>query len=176
MGPLLAMRENTSIYFLLSIMVYGSLGFVPILFFPKEKLRTLTAYIACWQGGYIWLFTMYLPVKMFDLITLLAITQGIFMAIIIQATTVLYKHAKSDSLKNLKELFESNYFAAIFIMSAMVFLTIMPLIFVYKKSMSPLPHAFVYQILASMVLPTMFNLKIYKLMGKSSLKADEISS
>ncbi|MDR1528039.1 MAG: hypothetical protein LBS22_00400 [Puniceicoccales bacterium] len=157
-------------------MAYGSLGFVPILFFTKAKLRTLTAYIACWQGGYVWLFAMYLPVEMFDLITLLAITQGIFMAIIIQTTTALYKHIKSDFLKNLEELFESNYFAAIFIMSAMVFLTITPLIFVYKKHMSPLPHVFVYQILVSMVLPMIFNLKIYKLMDKSSLKADEISS
>ncbi|MDR0742275.1 MAG: hypothetical protein LBE98_02320 [Puniceicoccales bacterium] len=170
------MKENTSIYLLLSIMVYGSLGFVPILFFSKAKLRTLMAYMACWQGGYVWLFTMYLPVEMFDLITLLAITQGIFMAIIIQAITALYKHAKSDSIKNLEELFESNYFAAIFIMSAMVFLTITPLIFAYRKPMPALPHIFVYQILASMVLPMIFNLKIYKLMDKSSFKADKISS
>lgn len=175
-GPLLSLRENTSIYILLSIMVYGSLGFVPILFFTKAKLRTLAAYVTCWQGGYVWLFSMYLPAEMFGLITLLAITQGIFMAIVVQATTALYRHAKSDSLKNLEELFESNYFAAIFIMSAMVFLMITPLIFVYKKSMSPLPPAFVYQILASMVLPAVFNLKIYKLMAKSSLKVDKISS
>jgi hypothetical protein len=132
--------------------------------------------MACWQGGYVWLFTMYLPVEMFDLITLLAITQGIFVAIITQATTALYKHAKSDFLKNLEELFESNYFAAIFIMSALVFLIITPLIFVYKKPMPPLPHVFIYQILASMVLPTILNLRIYKLMGKPSLKADKISS
>ncbi|MDR2432379.1 MAG: hypothetical protein LBD34_01360 [Puniceicoccales bacterium] len=170
------MKESTSICLLLSIIVYGSLGFVPILFFSKIKLRTLTAYMACWQGGYVWLFATYLPVEIFYLITLLAITQGIFMAIIIQATTALYKQAKSDSLKNLEELFESNYFAAIFIMSSMVFLAITPFIFVYKKSMPPLPHAFSCQILASVILPMIFNLKIYKLMGKSSLKADEISS
>lgn len=176
MGPLLPTGENTSIYPFLCIVVYGSLGFVPILFFSKAKLRALAAYVTCWQGGYVWLFTMYLPVEMFDLITLLAITQGIFVAIIVQATTALYKHSKSDSLKNLEELFESNYFFAIFIMSALVFLTITPLIFVYKKSMFPLPHSFVYQILAGMILPIFFNLKIYKLMAKSSPKDDKISS
>ncbi|MDR2777133.1 MAG: hypothetical protein LBB17_03805 [Puniceicoccales bacterium] len=157
-------------------MVYGSLGFVPILFFTKAKLRALAAYITCWQGGYVWLFTMYLPMEMFDLIMLLTITQGIFMAIITQAMTALYKYAKSDSFQNLEKLFESNYFAAIFIISAMAFLTIAPLIFAYKKHMSPLPNVFVYQILAGMVLPMIFNLKIYKLMGKSSPKVDKISS
>jgi hypothetical protein len=170
------MEESTSIHVLSSMMVYGSLGFVPLLFFSKTKLRALTAYMACWQGGYVWLFTTYLPVEMFNLITLLAITQGIFVAIIVQATTALYKQAKSDSLKNLEELFESNYFAAIFIVSAMVFLTITPLIFVYKKSMPPLPHVFTYQILASTALPMIFILRIYKLMAKSSPRADEIPS
>jgi formate hydrogenlyase subunit 3/multisubunit Na+/H+ antiporter MnhD subunit len=175
-GLLVSTGENTSINFLLYIMVYGTLGFVPILFFTKTRLRTLAAYMTCWQSGYIWLFTMRLPTVKFDTVMLLAITQGIFMAIIAQVTTALYKRAKTDSLKNLEGLFETNYFAAIFMMSAMVFLTITPLIFIYKKNMPPLPHAFVYQILASMALPIIFNLKIYKLMAKSSPKPDKISS
>jgi hypothetical protein len=106
----------------------------PFLFFTKTQLRTLAAYMTCWQGRHIWLFTMRLPAVKFDTIMLLAIAQRIFLAMIAQVTIAQYKSPKADSLKNLEGLFETNHFAAIFRMSAMVFLAITPLIFIHKKT------------------------------------------
>jgi hypothetical protein len=50
------------------------------------------------------------------------------------------------------------------------------IIFISTKILPQFSNAFRCQMLASMIFPILFSLKIYQLMGKKSSKADEILS
>jgi formate hydrogenlyase subunit 3/multisubunit Na+/H+ antiporter MnhD subunit len=149
------------------VLVWSSLGFVPILFFAKTEMRRLIAHVTCWQSGYIWLFALHLPPENFDLIIRLAITQGIFIAIISQAADSLNIHENSDSAKNIEGLFEKNYTLAVFLISSLALLTVMPAIFAFKRDASQLSNAFLFQIVGSIALPLIFTIKTHRLMKKS---------
>jgi hypothetical protein len=69
----------------------------------------------------------------FDSITLFSITQGILIAIISRIVTALYRQKIFDSSNNFEGLFETNYLAASFIMSSMVFLSIMSIISILER-------------------------------------------
>ncbi|MDR1401645.1 MAG: hypothetical protein LBI81_01640 [Puniceicoccales bacterium] len=169
--PMELVNGSRSTLSMVLVMIFGSLWFVPILFFAKTELRKLLAYVTCWQSGYLWLFaTRFTAVKSNE-ITLFAIVQGIFIALIVQVTTGLYARSKSDSITNLSELFKVNYFAAIFLVSSLVFLLLMPVIFLLKKDAQQISLFPVCQVCGSMVLPVLFGRKIYALLKRAGGKA-----
>ncbi|MDR1414109.1 MAG: hypothetical protein LBI56_04215 [Puniceicoccales bacterium] len=149
------------------VMIFGSLGFVPILFFAKAELRKLIAYAACWQSGYIWLFAIQFAAEKSNSIIPFATVQGIFLALVARIATTLYSRNKTDSITNLGGLFEANYFAAVFLVSSLVFLLIMPVIFLVKKNIYQMPSLFIFQVCGSMILPALFGYKIYLLLQKN---------
>ena len=162
-------RQTTAVPLVLA---WLSMGFAPILFFAKTELRKLIAAVATWCGGPIFLFAVHLPPGSLGLLTLFAITQGIFLTIISDGATYLWQENGNDSIENLHGLLQKNYFMAIPIMSSLFFLIAMPLIFIFKRGVPQLPNSLVYQILAGMPLPVIFAIKIYGLMKKSSAEGN----
>jgi hypothetical protein len=149
-------------------LAWSSLGFVPILFFAKTEIRRLIARMACWQSGYIWLFALYFSPKDSHLLTLLAVTQGIFLAIISQSATSLCGEGDGDFVEKMAGAFERDYFSAVFAASSLVFLLSMPVIFLLKQDMDQLQLTLILQVIGSTVLPSLFSLKVYRSMKKSA--------
>jgi hypothetical protein len=147
-----------------TVVVCGSLYFVPVLFFARSGLRRLWARMACWQGGYIWLFACN-PSTGHDsnAITMLALAQGIFMAIALRVSNSIA--AADENVEVFTGLFERNYFFAAFTLSSLAFLTLLPLLFMFKRSAADVPTALVCQTVGSMVFPALFSIKMYRLMA-----------
>jgi hypothetical protein len=164
MGATVLPRGDSAISVIFTVFTWASLGFVPILFFAKTELRRLVGRITCWQSGYIWLFARNFAPEDFDLVTNLAITQGILIAIIYQAMDSLCGGDNCNSMENVKGLFEENYTLAGLLTSSLSLLIIAPIIFTFKRNMPHLPNVVIPQLLGSMILPLAFDFKIYRLM------------
>jgi hypothetical protein len=158
--------ENTGMLRTTSlILAWLSLGLVPLMFFARLEMRRLVACLACWQSGYLWLFAAYFPSANFAMIALLAIVQGIFIAIIANVSTNLFQRNGTDHIGNLDGLFGKDYFFAIFILSSLIFLATMPLVFPFKNPTMGVQSPLLFQILGSMPIPLLFCGKVYGLMG-----------
>jgi hypothetical protein len=143
------------------VLVWGSLGFVPILFFSKSEIRRLISRMACWQSGYIWLFALYFPEKILNSVSLFAISQGIFIAIIFQSAVSLCGADDLDFVESVGGTFEKNYFPAIFLGSSLMLLVAMPAVFMCKRNMPSMQSALVYQVIGSVVLPIVFSFRVH---------------
>jgi hypothetical protein len=142
-----------------TVLTYTTLGFVPILFFSNRDSRRLISSIVCWQSGYLFLFISHLPPEKVNVVTLLSIAQGIFVAVILRAVS-----NNTFFAKDVEGLSDRNYFSAVFIMSSLVFLAVMPIIFAFKKGTPQFSSMFICKILGSMILPVLFCFRVHRLM------------
>jgi hypothetical protein len=148
-----------------TVLVYGSLYFVPILFFAEADRRRTLARIVCWQSGYIWLFVGRFPGTIdARAMTLLALAQGIFIGIVLKVADA-PTAVGGGIFEKFRGLFERNYFFASFALSSMALLTLLPIAFALKNDAAAIPPRIFYEILGSMALPALFCVRLYRSMA-----------
>ena len=94
----------------------------------------------------------------------MAITQGIFTSIVSHVAHSLEKKYDNDTISNLEGLFKSDYFLATFMISALIFLILIPIVFAYRNGTAILQTKQAVVVLSSIILPSIFCYKIYKIM------------
>ena len=154
--------------YITKIAIVLSLFFVPILFFAKTNIKRLAASMICWQSGYLLIFLTQLNQQKQNLIILMAITQGIFTSIVSHVAHSLEKKYDNDTISNLEGLFKSDYFLATFMISALIFLILIPIVFAYRNGTAILQTKQAVVVLSSIILPSIFCYKIYKIMAQKT--------
>lgn len=152
--------------YITKISIVLSLFFVPILFFAKTNLRRLAASMICWQSGYLLIFLTQFYQQKQNLIILVAITQGIFTSTVSHIAHSLEKKCDNDTISNLNGLFKSDYFLATFMISALIFLMLIPIVFAYRNGTAILQTKQAVVVLSSIILPSIFCYKIYRIMAQ----------
>ena len=141
---------------LIQAFAWLTLAFVPILFFAQTNVKRTASRMVCWQTGYLWLFASILPPDKIDIFTMMAISQGIFLSIVMEVAIYLHKNKHP-----LDGLFRTHYFFATFLTTSLVCLIVLLPIFLTKKGVPSISTNFKLAALATTIIPAIFLKKLY---------------
>ena len=153
-----------------NILIYCSLFFVPILFFTKRSVRRIASVFLTWQSGYFWLFCINISdPKYHHAILLMSIVQSIFLAMILCGVSRAMRLQSSDDISCIKNLQQKDFLGCSLLMSGLLFLPIIPLVFLGKSGMPVFSNMTIAIMVISAVLPYLFNYRLYKMISDEKI-------
>ncbi len=151
-----------------NILIYSSLFFVPVLFFAKRSVRRIISVLLTWQSGYFWLFLFNISDEKFcHAVLLMSIVQGIFTAMILCGMSRAVHLQSLDNVECMKNLQQKDFLGYSLLMTGLLFLPIVPLVFLGKSGMSVFSNVAIAIMLMSAVLPYLFNYRLCNMISGS---------
>lgn len=153
-----------------NILSYSSLFFVPILFFAKRSVRRIASVLLTWQSGYFWLFLINISgEKYHHAVLLMSIVQSIFIGMILCGFSRVMRLQSSDEITCIKNLQQKDFLGYSLLMSGLLFLPIVPLVFLGKSGMPVISNIAIVIMIISTILPYLFNYRLYKMISDEKI-------